>query len=261
MDIKEYIASGVLETYAMGLASEQEAQVVECIAKAYPEVRERLIELDHDLIEITNKIKVEPSKDLKSKIWRQIQPGAKEIPLEPKTSTPTRKINYWPWAAAIALLLALPYFLIQNKNLQNTVNQVANEQQTTKEKLTNLEDNYAYLQQKDAVISHHLTQKIRLASTAEDKNLMGEVFWNSVQKQFVFVNNELPKAPEGKQYQFWAIVDGQPQNMGVMPVNKTTDYMHEISFQKVDAFAITLEEEGGKPSPNLEQLKAIGSIA
>ncbi len=42
MDIKDIIASGVVESYVLGLASEKEARAVECLSKIYPEIQEEI---------------------------------------------------------------------------------------------------------------------------------------------------------------------------------------------------------------------------
>ena len=49
MDIKEYISSGILESYVLGNASEQERREVECISSIYPEIRQELDALSRSL--------------------------------------------------------------------------------------------------------------------------------------------------------------------------------------------------------------------
>ena len=45
MNVTEYIASGILESYVMGAVSDQEQREVDCLSSIYPEVRTELDEL------------------------------------------------------------------------------------------------------------------------------------------------------------------------------------------------------------------------
>ena len=44
VDVKAYIESGILESYVLGFASEQEVQEVRCLSHIYPEIAEELKE-------------------------------------------------------------------------------------------------------------------------------------------------------------------------------------------------------------------------
>jgi anti-sigma-K factor RskA len=72
----------------------------------------------------------------------------------------------------------------------------------------------------------------------------------------------LPQAPADKQYQLWAIVDGVPQDAGVITKNDKTiriQKMKSFGNIKVNAFAITLEKEGGNPTPK-GQMYVLGNL-
>jgi anti-sigma-K factor RskA len=71
----------------------------------------------------------------------------------------------------------------------------------------------------------------------------------------------LPAAPTGKQYQLWTIVDGVPVDMGMLD----NDFREKVISMKtakgnVAAFAITLEKQGGSPSPTLEEMYVLGNV-
>lgn len=83
------------------------------------------------------------------------------------------------------------------------------------------------------------------------------VYWNTETKEVYLVDISLPQAPAGKQYQFWAIVDGQPVDGGLL--DNVKQYAQKMAtFPKADAFAITLENEGGSPTPTLDQMFVMG---
>jgi hypothetical protein len=54
---------------------------------------------------------------------------------------------------------------------------------------------------------------------------------------------KLPVAPEGKQYQLWAIVDGKPVDAGLLDNPETFEKMKSLG--NAQAFAISLEAKGG----------------
>jgi anti-sigma-K factor RskA len=68
--------------------------------------------------------------------------------------------------------------------------------------------------------------------------------------------SNLPKAPAGKQYQFWAIVDGVPVSGGMIKTDleingKKVHIQRMKSFGQAQAFAVSLEDAGPeKPAPS-----------
>ncbi|MEZ4904504.1 MAG: anti-sigma factor [Spirosomataceae bacterium] len=69
----------------------------------------------------------------------------------------------------------------------------------------------------------------------------------------------LPTPTSDKQYQLWALVGGNPVDLGVFDVNTAMQKMKAIP--KADAFAVTLEKKGGSPTPHLEELYVMGKVA
>jgi len=58
-------------------------------------------------------------------------------------------------------------------------------------------------------------------------------------------------APKGMQYQLWGMVDGKPVDGGLITSKdgKTYSIQKMKTFGRAQAFAITLETEGGHPQP------------
>jgi anti-sigma-K factor RskA len=71
----------------------------------------------------------------------------------------------------------------------------------------------------------------------------------------------LPDPAAGKQYQLWAIVDGKPVDAGMISTQKGVYKIQKMkSFGKAQAFAITLENEGGSPTPTMAEMYVIAEI-
>ena len=103
------------------------------------------------------------------------------------------------------------------------------------------------------------SKKIELKGVEKHPNLLAEVFWNENNQVFLNPKN-LPAAPTGKQYQLWAIVDGKPVDMGMYDPNNKSLVQEMKTVSKPQAFAITLEKEGGSPTPTMEEMYVMGPI-
>lgn len=87
------------------------------------------------------------------------------------------------------------------------------------------------------------------------------VCWDTKTKQTLVAVEDLPKIPQGKQYQLWAIVDGKPMNMGMIPLDTVeTGFFAVKTVDQPQAFAITLENKGGSENPTLEEMYVMGGL-
>ncbi|KUG07539.1 anti-sigma factor [Solirubrum puertoriconensis] len=78
---------------------------------------------------------------------------------------------------------------------------------------------------------------------------------------YVDVNN-LPPAPEGKQYQLWALDKGKPVDAGMLAQHTAAgDSLQRMKdIVSAQAFAVTLEPAGGRPEPTLAALTVMGQM-
>jgi anti-sigma-K factor RskA len=73
--------------------------------------------------------------------------------------------------------------------------------------------------------------------------------------------NNLPQPAPGKQYQLWALIDGQPHDLGVCDFEIKKRLLVQMKgVHNAQAFAITLEPTGGSPGPTLEAMYAHGEL-
>ena len=72
------------------------------------------------------------------------------------------------------------------------------------------------------------------------------------------VVKNMPKLPSDKQYQLWALIDGKPKDLGVFDATDEKVILKMKNTQKAQAFAITIENKGGSPSPDLKRLQSMG---
>ncbi|NJI74843.1 anti-sigma factor [Sphingobacterium kitahiroshimense] len=267
MDIKEYISSGIIEAYVLNLASEEEVSVLMCISKHNTEVQQAILEAQETLEDFATVQAMSPPVELKSVIWGKISDQAnhpivsaeKTEELIPRSAlpSPVRKFSTSNWSIAASILLALSiganiYFHNKTTVNQNLLEQSVSKQESTQKALLSLEEKWAILQ--DPVI-----KTITLAGVEQHPKLKAHVFWNTNTTDVYLSLENLPPAPEGMQYQLWAIVDGKPVDAGVFPLDHTDQITSMNQIPKAQAFAITLETKGGNPTPNLSQLYVMGN--
>ena len=258
MDIKTYISSGVIEAYAMGTISHEEAAILECVMKNNTEVKKAVLEVQQIIEQLATEQAIEPPHFLKAEIMKKIEfgtpetTGGKIIPLhtEKIEAGKPSSVPNWMKAASVAVLFGLGYlgYEVNSKNTQLQEIAVNNTELSTR--LTDLEQMNAILKS---------AKKIQLKGVEKHPDMLAEVYWDDSKKVYLDIKN-LPAAPTGKQYQLWAIVDGKPVDMGMYNSQEDSKMQPMKSVENPQAFAITLEKEGGNPTPTMEEMYVMGTI-
>ncbi|KMQ60167.1 hypothetical protein ACM46_18205 [Chryseobacterium angstadtii] len=269
MNTKEYISSGIIESYILGLASPEEAGILECVMKNNAEVKAAFEEAQKTLEDLATSQAVAPPADLKSKIWdkiqqeqvtEEVQPAViKEIPaVQPQQDIISEKRSNWkPYAIAASVL-----FLVSAAgNLFWMNSQSKNQQEIAKMQTEKKSQDLALqkMNQKMDMFTNPDMQMVMLKGVEKHTDSKAMVFWDKKTKE-VYLNAEnLPKAPEGMQYQLWAIADGKPVSAGMYTEEKDSK-IALANIPRAQAFAITLEKKGGSAVPTMENMYVMGAI-
>ncbi|MDF2933504.1 MAG: hypothetical protein K0R36_2835 [Chryseobacterium sp.] len=276
MNSKEYISSGILESYILGHASPEEAGILECVMKNNAEVREAFEEAQKTFEMLATAQAVTPPNDLKSKIWDKIQQQEKvesdiEKPVIPiQTSVQqseitttaqdikTEKNSSWKNFAIAASLLFLVsiganlYWMNSQAEINEKMVKLESEAQSKNVAMQNM-------QQKLDIVANPDMKKIVLAGVDKHPQSKATVLWDTSSKDVYLNVNSLPKAPEGMQYQLWAIADGKPVSAGMYSEDK--DGRIALSnIPDAQVFAITLEKKGGSEVPTMENMYVMGGV-
>ena len=271
MNIEEYISSGILESYILGLASPEEASILECVMKNNAEVRTALEEAQKTLEDLATAQAIEPPKELETKIWARLQneQNSEIIKLETADKIekkideinpdiyPNKSINWQKYAIAASVLFFISilgnFFWISD--ISDNKKEIAQLQSEKKSQDLALQKS----QEKLALLSDPNILSVPLKGVEKHPDSKAIVYWNKESKN-VYLNAEnLPKAPQGMQYQLWALVDGKPVDAGMYSEEK--DSLIILSnIPKAQAFAITLEKQGGSESPTMENMVVMGNI-
>lgn len=255
MNIKEYISSGILESYALGELSESERRDVERNLAQYPELRAELSAIEETMEAFLMKAAVAPRAEVKEKVMASINPEVKEA----------KVISMTPWRliAAASVLIAITssimaYNYYNNwKTSESTLaelralnEQVARDYNQVNQRLGDIETQMQ-------VINNPAFERIVMKGTPNAPEALASIYWNkNSQEVFLSVQN-LKALAKDQQYQLWAIVDGKPVDMGVF--DTSTALLKMKTTGKAAAFAVTIEPRGGKASPTLETMQVLGN--
>lgn len=255
MEVNDIISSGLLELYVMGLASPEEVRDVEAWAKQYPEVAAEIAAIEKGMESYAQAYAVQPDENVKAKVMASIGADSNEgntgivkdiySAAEPKV----RSMAGWKWAAAASIILLIGSAAMNviyynkyndaNKVLAETQQQLALEQQHSNDMKTDM----------DMV---HGGMPVALKGMDVMPDATAKIFWIKNTGEVAIDASSLPDAPAGMQYQFWGIVDGTPVSGGMIITNdkgKKFRLQKMKSFGKAQAFAVSLEKEGGSPTP------------
>ncbi len=271
MKSDEFIASGILETYAMGCATEQKAKLVVEMAARYPEVKAELKAIEAALENFDKQNAVEPPNHLKAKILAKVSDsqfsvyGSEIGKSETKVVSiaPQKQSNFFKYAAAVAFVLVIGsvwYALnltseISDKDDQlaklQADNELLNANMATMDTLAQTlgKKNLALLGEMN-LLKRPGMKSIVLTGMEEAPDAKAMVYANTTTGDSYLEIMSLPPAPEGMQYQFWGFVDGKPVDAGMIPLEGDLAGIHPMkTIPGSTGYAITLETKGGHPQP------------
>jgi anti-sigma-K factor RskA len=270
INIQALIDSGTLELYVAGSLPPEEAEEVNRLASIHPDVHAEIVAIEQAMFayagaqstRIPKEATLEAAMD---RIGKETLPPRQEPRTRPLT--PGASIKPLPrWSTAIAASLFLAsialniYFFVR---WQETNDQLAQIQQTN---TTLAESQVQLTRQVDeatdllAILTQPATQKITLNGIpGKSPQSSATVVWNPETQQALLQQAALPAPPAGKQYQMWAIIDGQPVDAGVFAYGEAWQSLKSITGTPA-AFAVTLEPTGGSPSPTPEEMYVLGEV-
>ena len=255
MNIQEYISSGMIESCVLGLASPEENAEFEKLCAQYPEIRTARESFEVLLEKQGMENAIAPPPDLKQKISDAIFNAEKEsgeIPV--KSLSPVRKTN-WLRIAAAACVILLAGSLWLNFSLRK-------ENKDLKASLNNSNERMAQIEADANMIQGNAASKVAvLTGTSVSPQSYATVYWDTASHDVYLLVNNMPKPPSDQQYQLWALLNGEPIDMGVFEITEKPLQVYRMkNAQAAQAFAITMEKKGGNPTPTMDKLYVMGKL-
>lgn len=261
MDINEIIESGLLELYVLDLTDAEQTRQVEEWRVQYPQLNDEIAKIEDTVARYVQQYSQEPPEGLKERILAQLGIDKNE-PTPHKANLQATWMRYATAAAVVLLVASISLNVFYYNNWKKSQQQVAILEGEKGKILAEADVQKATLEkygnELDVLKSPDL-KVVSLNSVQQGIDAHVTVYWDT-KENAVFVNiNNLPQAPEGKQYQLWALVDGKPIDAGVMEF--TLDNLQRLkTIDKAQVFAITLENTGGATSPTLETMIVLGTV-
>lgn len=273
MEIKEYIASGILELYVMGALTKDEEAEVEKLARIHPEVQQEIILIGETLSQSFLNNPVIPPAHIKGKVMDEI---AKNNPHtvamdseitsspEPPIYIPSRKtanMKFYAYAASILLMVSLGlnfYFFNESSEKDQQLGLAVKQIDSLKGDYAKVYNAYYELESKLSMIVQPQHTMVKMVQ--ENKEDLAIVIWDTKTRKVYVAVEKLTDLPKGMQYQLWAIVDGKTVDLGVFDPMKKFDMKEMKQIDKASAFAITIEKAGGSPEPHLENMVVMGNV-
>ena len=279
MNTKEYIESGIIESYVLGVTTVGESTEVETLALQYPDIQIEVESVRNTFESYVLQYEKEPPAFLKDKIMAEIfsvplsadrfqsavhggggystvsneqlagdsnQSEVREMVSlnnqRAETSSPQRSIFRM---AASWVLLALSiagnmWFFKNWKNSEDKLVALETQNQVLAQEGKALKASY---QEDLAILQNPDFKVIKLLGQPDYPTATALVYFDKDKKEVYLSASQLPQAPTGKQYQLWAFVNGKPVDAGL--IDENGNILKMKSFDKVEAFAISLETTGG----------------
>lgn len=276
MDLSCIISSGDLELYVLGLLPEEERRQMEQLILLFPELKAEADRISETLEAVAMQSDHAPRAAVKDKLMAAIrdadtasvntnagskvtappvEDGASIVPLR------SRNNHYLAAASLVALVISLAavvLLLVQSRNNKAAMLALQQKADSANVRAAALQQEaFAYQQLLQVAADENYAAVTLNNVPGKPATARAKVFWNQRNNEVFVVNESLPEPAPGKQYQLWAIVDGKPVSAGLLGPQKNRLQPMQ-AFAKADAFAITLEKQGGSAVPTLEEMYVMG---
>ena len=253
MNVQEYISSGIIESYVLGLASAEERAEFESMCRQYPEVLRARNEFELVLEQQAMQNAVTPSAEMKQRVMDAVLTKNEAKIIQMQSEPFAAKINWLKYtvAACVVLLAGSLFWNIsqynRNKKLQVSYNEVVKDYDSAAVRLGELEDEI------DMISLNPNVKMAAMKGMETSPASFATVYWDTTSKDVYLVVNNLPKPASDKQYQLWALLDGKPIDVGMIDndsfIGEKKLLLRMKNVTGAQAFAITLEKKGGNPTP------------
>jgi len=269
VNVQDYIASGIVESYVLGLVTESEKAEFEQLCTQYPELVAARRDFEEKLEKHASENAEHPPVEVKVKVLEEIgNYGSRKGPSSnpPKiiynnmeNSNRSSRGSVWSRlaaAASIILIIGLAWFGYQanNKNKDLTdKNDALKASLNAKDSILN----QIVAEQKQSISDPNVTV-VNMVGTKVAPKSSANIYWDSASSSVFLVVKNMPQLPSDKQYQLWALINGKPKDLGVFDASNEKVILKMKNTQKAEAFAITIEQKGGSPSPTLDKMQSMG---
>ncbi len=255
MDINQYISSGIIEMYVMGLCAPNEKAELELLRTQHPQLNSAITAFEIVFEKNALQAATATTPQMDAAILKELQTKTTPVVTMPVYST-VKKINWLkPLTAAAVLLLVASCIFNYTLYKKTEAQQLAiNKITSTPLPVTLPESDYNILRTKSIT-------PVAMYGVGYHSICRCTIFWDkNTGKAFMMIHH-LVKPGSEKKYQLWAMVNNKPVNVGLID-DSIRDRFIEMQNVPADAkgFIVTLENAAGSTTPTLEETYLSGNI-
>lgn len=256
MDIKEYIASGIIEAYVMGLCTSEEELEIETLRRQHPELNDAIARYEEEIEKNMREHVTLPPPRTDEKILKVLDSlGMPAIPnITASDATGKNKYNWLRIAAAAAIILFVVSAAFNYLLYRKTKEQALALKETPK--IT------PGLPPRDySIMNSPSITPVAMYGVGTHAICRCTMFWDKkTGKVYVMIHHLVPST-SSRDYQLWAMVNGKPVSVGIMQdeIRGRFIEMDNVPGNAI-AFIVTLEKAGGSDAPTLPETYLKGNI-
>jgi len=254
MDIQQYIASGIIEMYVLGLCSREEELEVESLRRQYPELNKAIEAYEEEMEKNMQQNSTLPGEETDKKILETLDSLHTPVISLEKAVHVERGTRWWRMAAAAAVLLlgisiVFNYILYKKNTKQDLALRGAN-------------GNLSTLPSHDyTILTDPAITPVAMYGVGIHVICRCTMYWDKKTGKAYIMIHHLPPSSSKHNYQLWAMVDGKPVSVGIIndEIRGRFIEMDNVPADAV-AFSVTLEKAGGSEIPNERETYLRGNI-
>lgn len=260
MDIKDYIASGVVEMYTLGALQDAERTEFEQRILMYPELANELKQVQIAIAAYCKSYAINPKPELRSEILTEtLHTGGKTTNSQKGSySERNHSLTYKYLIAASLAALAIStfaswFFYSRWEDSEERFSQLLTEKNQLAQNYNLVKDGFDKTVFDILIMRDENSQVINLHSLDTGLNFKARLYWNKNSQELYIDVLKLPEPEIDFQYQLWAKSDTAVISAGLFDAHEFSGIqrMHEIN--KADSFLVTMEPKGGNHYPNLDK--------
>jgi anti-sigma-K factor RskA len=252
MNINEYISSGIIELYVMGLCSPEEEQEIEMLKLKHPELQTAINAFELQMEKNMTQQVVNPTASTDEKILKQLDALSQLANTQKTNTAKIKKINWWKYAAAacFVLFLASGWYNYQQYKKTERLEDIVAGPRTSPLPLADYE-----------IITNPTITPVAMYGVGSHAICRCTMFWDKKSGKAYIMIHHLPKSSSTKDYQLWAEVNGKPVNVGLINDEIRGRFIEVPNIPGGSvAFSVTLENAGGTTSPTVSETYLQGKI-
>jgi hypothetical protein len=260
MNLKEYIASGVVEMYALGSLSDTERTEFEQKLLMYPELSRELKQVQVVLEDFAALQSVNPSPVHRQQVITAVAgESAGRRKTSPENQQKNHSLTYKYLIAASLAALAIStfaswFFFSRWEESEERFSDMLNQKNQLAQNYNILKEGFDKTLYDLLVIRDPHTEIIHLLSPDSSLSYQARLYRNKESEDIYIDVLELPQAPAETHYALWGVVEGRPENAGRFDVYEFSGAQRMNPVKGARGWFVCLETNEMDTVPDLEKI-------